>query len=196
MNRLGHENTQFFLGIEVERTPAYGERTLFVVGLQTIEDIDSALRDANLKTIPKPIRHIFFGANHSYNPSTVDEIRQWERVIDVFLDRGFLCSLDIPVSQVADFHEGGLCEHVNFIPQIRVSIPYIGLWNYNTMLKIDDQDFAATNPGVWVHELRDLMPRDRFTGWSDYSKDEVMPVSSKINRAEVLDSQYPDGADF
>jgi hypothetical protein len=174
MNRQGHENTQFFLGREVERTPAHGEMTLFVVGLQSAEDIDSSLRDVNLQNIPQPIQHIFFGANHSYNPATVEETIQWEQMIATYLDRGFLCSLDIPMSQVADFHEGGLCEHRNFIPQIRVSIPYIGLWNYNTMLKIDDQDFAATNPGVWCHSLHDLQSRAAFTDWNQYAKDQTL----------------------
>ena len=174
MNRAGHENTEFFVGREVERTPAHGETTLFVVGLRTTEAIDQALRDANLQNQPQPIRHIFFGANHSYNPHTVDEIIEWEHMIAAYLDRGFLCSLDIPMSQVPDFHEGGLCEHRNFIPQIRVSIPYIGLWNYNTMLKIDDQDFAATNPGVWCHSLHDLQSRDTFTDWNQYSQDQTL----------------------
>ena len=174
MNRPGHEDTRFFLGTEVERTPAYGEPTLFVVGLQSQTDIDSALQDANLQNLPRPIQHIFFGANHSYNPRTVPEIQQWEQLIDVYLDRGFLCSLDIPMNQVPDFHEGGLCEHANFIPQIRVSIPYIRLWNYNTMLKIDDQDFAATNPGVWCHSLHDLQSRDTFTDWNQYHRDQTL----------------------
>ena len=174
MNRPGHEDTKFFLGTEVERTPAYGERTLFVVGLQTESAIDTALRDANLENTPKPIRHIFFGANHSYDPRIVAEIMAWENVIQVFLDRGFLCSLDIPINQVENFHEGGLCEHRNFIPQIRVSIPYIGLWNYNTMLKIDDRDFAATNPGVWCHSLHTLQNRETFTDWNQYSWDQPL----------------------
>jgi hypothetical protein len=174
MNRPGHQDTEFFLGTEVERTPAYGERTLFVVGLQTESAIDAALRDANLDSLPKPIRHIFFGANHSYDPRTVAEIMAWERVIQLYLDRGFLCSLDIPMNQVEGFHEGGLCEHRNFIPQIRVSIPYIGLWNYNTMLKIDDRDFAATNPGVWCHSLHNLQSRETFTDWNQYSWDQPL----------------------
>jgi hypothetical protein len=174
MNRPGHENTEFFVGTEVERTPAHGERTLFVVGLQTESVIDTALRAANLETTPGIIRHIFFGADHSYDPRTVEEIEAWEKVIRVFLDRGFLCSLDIPMSQVAEFHEGGLCEHRNFIPQIRVSIPYIQLWNYNTMLKIDDRDFAATNPGVWCHSLHDLQSRDAFTDWNQYHQDRTL----------------------
>lgn len=174
MDRPGHEDTEFFVGTEVERTPAHGERTLFVVGLRTQQAIDQALRDANFENMPAPIRHIFFGANHSYDPCTVDEIDQWEKLIALYLQRGFLCSLDIPMSQVEMFHEGGLCEHRNFIPQIRVSIPYIGLWNYNTMLKIDDRDFAATNPGVWCHSLHSLQSRETFTDWNQYQKDRTL----------------------
>jgi hypothetical protein len=75
---------------------------------------------------------------------------------------------------VEEFHEGGLCERDRFIPIIKVPIPYIKLWNYNTCVKIDDQDFAATNPGVWVHQLHDILNRDRFTDWSKYSQDTVV----------------------
>jgi len=158
----------------VERTPAHGERTLFVVGLRTEDAIDSALRAANVETTPGTIRHIFFGADHSYDPRDVEEIEAWENIIRLFLKRGFLCSLDIPMTQVEMFHEGGLCEHRNFIPQIRISIPYIQLWNYNTMLKIDDRDFAATNPGVWCHSLHDLQSRDAFTDWNQYQQDRTL----------------------
>ncbi len=78
------------------------------------------------------------------------------------------------MSAVEQFNDGGLNEYNKFIPQIRVPIPYIKLWNYNTMLKIDDKDFNATNPGVWCHNLRDLMGRDRFTDWDQYGKDEII----------------------
>ena len=88
-----------------------------------------------------------------------------------YLDRGFWCSLDIPFRYVEEFNEGGLCERDRFIPIIKVPIPYIKLWNYNTCVKIDDNDFAATNPGVWVHQLHDLQRRSRFTSWADYDED-------------------------
>jgi hypothetical protein len=39
------------------------------------------------------------------------------------------------------------------------------------MLKIDDKDFDATNPGVWCHSLHSLMSRETFTGWDDYEGD-------------------------
>ena len=159
------EDVSFFTGIEIEHTPAYGMKTLFVTGVQSKESIALNLQGCE---------HIFFGANHSYNPTDNLEHQRWESMIRYFLDLGYLCSLDIPLNQVEEFNDSGLCESDNFIPQIRVPIPYIKLWNYNTMLKIDDKDFKATNPGVWSHSLHTLMDRSKFTDWSQYKNDEIV----------------------
>lgn len=159
------DNIQFFIGSEVEHTPAFGKRTLFVTGIHSPDEIAINLKGAE---------HIFFGANHSYNPKDNFEHQRWESMIRFFLDKGYLCSLDIPLNQVEEFNDSGLCESDNFIPQIRVPIPYIKLWNYNTMLKIDDKDFKATNPGVWSHSLHTLMDRSKFTDWSQYKNDEII----------------------
>jgi hypothetical protein len=171
------EDINFFIGSEVEHTPAYGLRTLFVTGVQSIDKIERIIGDKNcLLDTNKHIEHIFFGANHSFNPAHNDYNgwKAWEDMIEHFLSKGFLCSLDIPLSAVEEFHDGGLNDHSNFIPQIRVPIPYVKLWNYNTMLKIDDKDFKATNPGVWSHSLHTLMNRDNFTDWSQYKNDEIV----------------------
>ncbi len=159
------EDVEFFIGNEVEHTPAYGKRTLFVTGVQTVESIALNLQGCE---------HIFFGANHSFNPQNALEWQRWETMIQYFLDKGYLCSLDIPLSAVEEFNDGGLNDYDNFIPQIRVPIPYVKLWNYNTMLKIDDKDFKATNPGVWTHSLHDLKDRSKFTSWDAYKNDEII----------------------
>ncbi len=171
------DDVMFFIGNEVEHTPAYGMRTLFVTGVQNEQVIEHILNEENSYTDnSKHIQHIFFGANHSFNPRNDDyhDWKQWEDMIQYFLNKGYLCSLDIPLSAVEQFNDGGLNEYDNFIPQIRVPIPYIKLWNYNTMLKIDDKDFKATNPGVWSHSLHKLMDREVFTDWSKYKNDEIL----------------------
>jgi hypothetical protein len=159
------KNVVFFTGVEIEHTPAYGQNTLFVTGVQPKEDIALNLQGCT---------HIFFGANHSFHPKDNLEWARWEGMIDFFLGKGYLCSLDIPIDVAEEFHENGLNEYNNFIPQIRVPIPYIKLWNYNTMLKIDDKDFNATNPGVWSHSLHDLQDRSKFTPWDAYKNDKVI----------------------
>jgi len=169
MNRQGHNNVKFFTGTEVEHTPAFGKKTLFVVGLQSATDIQDRLADCE---------HIYFGANMSFPSSirTNDSVfwTPWENMIQQCLDQGYQCTLDIDVSQVEGLLESGLCEHNNFIPMISVKIPYIRQLGYNATVKIDDKDFAATNPGVWCHSLHTLQKRSVFTDWSKYTKDTVL----------------------
>ena len=168
-------DVNFFIGNEVEHTPAFGMRTMFVTVVHNIDDIENIVNEENSKLDRSyHIKHIFFGANHSFNPQTYEEHKLWEEMIFYFLRKDYLCSLDIPINQVEEFHESGYCEYDNFIPQIRVPIPYIKLWNYNTMVKIDDKDFKATNPGVWSHSLHTLMNRNKFTDWSQYNNDEIV----------------------
>jgi hypothetical protein len=168
MNREGHENIKFFYGTEVEHTPALGKKTLFVVGVQNVDDIAANIQGCE---------HIYFGANQSFpNIDTNDYVRwaQWENMILHFLQKGYLCTLDIDVKCVEGLLESSLTEDHNFIPMISVKLPYIKLLGYNATLKIDDKDFAATNPGVWCHSIHELQNRDHFTDWSKYTKDETL----------------------
>jgi hypothetical protein len=168
MIREGHENVKFFHGTEVEHTPAHGKPTLFVVGVQPVEDIAANLKGAE---------HIYFGANMSFPNPDINDTQvwgAWDEMIKFFLQKGYLCTLDIDNSSVEGLAEGSLCEFNNFIPMISVKLPYVQLLGYNATIKLDDKDFAATNPGVWCHSLHDLRSRTTFTDWSKYTKDEPL----------------------
>jgi len=176
MNRMysegNVEGAEFFFGYEIEKTPAYGKKTLFVTGVQSVEEISTYYAAHSCE-------HIFFGANHSFDPgldlpNDADAWDAWENMISHFLKKDFLCTLDIPVKYAEDFLEAGLAEYDCFIPQLRIPVPYIKQWNYNTMVKLDDRDFRATNPGVWCHNLHDLMDRKKFTDWQEYCVDTII----------------------
>ena len=167
-----HTDITFFVGHEIERTPAYGMKTLFVVGVHDPYVIMELGRNNDCK-------HIYFGANQSFQTKGINDTetwRPWEEMILVCLDAedGFWCTLDFDVRDAEGLLESGLTEKRRFIPQISVKLPYINQLGYNATLKIDDKDFAATNPGVWCHNLQDLLRRDRFTDWDQYGKDEVL----------------------
>ena len=163
----------FFVGNEVEHNAAFGKKTLFIVGLQNTPIIERHVIDNECE-------HVFFGANHSFSPdlnhaaSLWEEFEPWEKMIRSILEKDYLCSLDIPISAAEESLEMGLQEYSNFIPQIRVPIPYVEGWNYNTVVKIDDKGFDQSNPGVWCHRLHDLMDIDRFSTWSDYNDDMIV----------------------
>ena len=161
MNRQGHEDTNFFVGTEVEASPVAGHRTLFVVGLQKGEDIDWKRGEIDSKA-RNPITHIYFGANQSFPNPTINDSTTWtawEQMIQPWLDRGYWCTLDLDSSAVEGLCEGSLCEQAQFVPMISVKLPYIKLLGYNATIKLDDKDFKATNPGVWCHSLHDLLDR-------------------------------------
>lgn len=171
MNREGHNNVEFFTGTEVEHTPAFGKQTLFVVGIQPVNEIAHHF-DRN----PSGVEHIYFGANMSFPNPEVNDFATWKSWTDMivpFLEKGYLCTLDIDVKSVEGLAESSLCEYNNFIPMISVKMPYVRLLNYNATVKIDDKDFDATNPGVWCHSLHTLMNRNKFTDWSKYTNDSI-----------------------
>lgn len=161
----------FFTGIEIEKTPAYGMKTLFVVGTHRPDNIAQLANTNNCK-------HIFAGANHSFDPGKyIDregDLRCWDDMLITLLEQGFTVSLDFDVKYIETVLDAGYCKYNNFIPQISVKVPHINQFNNNAMLKIDDKDFKASNPGVWCHKLHDLMDSTKFTGWIEYGKDQPL----------------------
>ena len=166
MIREGHEDTQFFIGQEVEYTPAHGKKTLFVVGIQPRDEIARHLHSCE---------HIYFGANQSFPKLATNdgaEWAKWETMIYHFLELDYWCTLDLDIACVEGLLESGLIENHNFIPMISAKLPYIKQLGYNA--KLDEKDFRATNPGVWCHSIHDLQTRSAFTDWSKYTKDETL----------------------
>jgi hypothetical protein len=169
MNREGHKAVSFFVGTEVEHSPAYGERTLFVVGVQ---DSSTIIAEA----WRRECSHIYFGANQSFPKLDVNDKKwkPWEDMIMACLDEEYTCTLDLDVSCAEGLLESALVERHNFIPMLSVKLPYIRQFPYGTTLKLDDKDFQATNAGVWCHNLHELQKRRVFTPWSKYTNDEII----------------------
>jgi len=168
-NRDGHnDDTKFFVGTEVEHSPAHGQRTLFVVGLQPKEEILA-------RALNNKCPHIYLGANQSFTPKDSDW-EHWDALISGLLQDGIWVTLDFDSEYAKHswFHDHGWCEFDNFIPMISVKLPYIRLYNYNATIKVDDTGFKKSNPGVWCHSLHSLQNRENFTDWSKYTKDEVI----------------------
>lgn len=179
MNRPDHFEKDFFVGREIEHSPAYGLMTLFVIGLQPIEEIMKIVKQSQQNLdINQHITHVYFGADRSFprkiTTNDYENWQPWEKMIDSCLAQDLWCSLDINIDQVEGLLETGFCEDNKFIPMISAPIPYLRLLGYNAVLKIDDIDFAKTNPGVWCHQLNDLTSRRVFTDWSKYTEDQVL----------------------
>ena len=160
------EAVTYFVGDEVEVTPAFNLRTLFVVGVMASEEITDIATKHECD-------HVYFGANQSFDGENIGE---WVRQIEHVLRLGFWATLDLDVKYVqkpgAWLNQLNVFDH--FITQLSVKIPHIKLYNENTTIKIDDIDFDATNEGVWCHSLDKLKSYDQMTIWSEYGNDEII----------------------
>jgi hypothetical protein len=194
MNRENFNNAKMFIGAEVEHTPAFSKKTLFVVGMQPIEEIVDMARKHKAS-------HIFMGANHSFN-DTIDAY--WDQSITALLDRGFWVTLDYE----AHLHEKvlvalnkGIWQSRLFVPLLSVRIPNIQMSSPNLTVKIDDIDFKATNPGVWCMHFREVTDSNRFTDWVEYDTDVVIGLESKsddhidLNSLQSVEFEAPRGSD-
>jgi hypothetical protein len=164
-----------YIGIETQKTPALGKRTLFIVGVQPAEQILKLLEDnKGFLDKTKDITHVYFGVNKSFKTEGVDDYvtwNKWEEMVEYCLELGYWCTLQVDVSEVEGLIESGLCENRRFIPMISVKLPYIELLNYNTTIKIDD--YGDTNNGVWCHQLHDLKSRSTLTIHEDIANEQA-----------------------
>ena len=154
----------FFTGIEIEKSPAEGMFTLFVVGVPKISEIGAALVETGAK-------HIYFGANMSFKPERDEEYLDWDRVIGYFLKEDYWCTLDFDIKYTDEILECSMVEYHKFIPMISAKLPFIDQLGYNATLKLDDTGFNRSNPGVWCHRVRDLMDPAKMTRWDEYKDD-------------------------
>lgn len=165
INSSDRKKQVIYMGVEAENTPMKGHQTLFVTGLKTAQDI---IRVA--KTVG--FNHISLGVNQSFNPVTPEDWKQWDNTITKLLEDGYWVTLNFDAAYAKEFNEEGWCESETFIPVISVKLPCIKLFNYNTVIKIDDTSWGETNSGVWCHYLHDLMGREAYHEFNrDYFND-------------------------
>jgi hypothetical protein len=166
-NKEPQSSVRFFVGTEIEKTPAFGMRTLFVVGLQPVGEIMHHAQTHQCS-------HIYLGANQSFQPPqwAFGDGLQWRNMVEQVVLQGRMCTLDLNCEHVEWLQKLDVNQHPNFIPMISVKLPNINLLNPNTTLKLDDLGFDQTNPGVWCTSLGEIIKHSHLTSWHEYSKDQ------------------------
>lgn len=167
----------FYVGNEIEHTPAHGMRTLFVVGIQNPEEV---LRMAKLNQV----EHVYFGASASFeiDQSRIGEhITEWSNMIGPLIKHDYWVTVDYHLNYHETVIEEGWNEYDQFISLISIPLPYIDQLNYHACLKIDDKDFRATNAGVWIQEVHEMKDRACFTKWSEYKNDTIIKEHKDAN---------------
>ena len=159
------DKAKFFMNKEVEKTPMYGEKTLFVCGIQ---DLNRTIEHAT----NHDIKHIYLGTGTTFKPVTNGDWTDWNNYISGLLKADLWVTLDFDLMEYGkDILEMGWVEDRRFIPMQSLKLGYWQQWNHNTTIKFDDTDFNATNPGVWCVPIEDVINRKTFSDWDKYVGD-------------------------
>jgi hypothetical protein len=162
-----HNDVVYYTGVNVERTLAYGMKTLFLNEMRPAKMVIDIAKD-------RECEHIYIGANKTFKPTLKKHWDEYELLVSDLTTAGFLVTVEHDLTQAKDFLDGGFVENNMVIPVLSVCIPYIEQYRNNACLKISDQGFDSTNPGVWVHSYNDMTKTEAFTHWRDYKED--LPV--------------------
>lgn len=161
----GRQQVTYFVGTEVENTAMKGEKTLFVVGIQPVEDIERHAVNAG-------VSHLYFGTSQSFHPQNQYDWANWNDMITPLLVKGYWVTVDFGIEYLNDdYYDQRWDEYNTYIPMLSAKLRHIRKLNYNATLKIDDTTWGDTNPGVWCHPLNELMRRRVYTDWKDYVGD-------------------------
>jgi len=153
-----HADVVYYVGVNVERTLAYGQRTLFLNEMRPFQMVID----------------IYIGANSTFKPKTSEQWSEYDVLVEGLTTAGFMVTMEHNLTQSSWFLESCFADNNMVIPVLAVEIPFISQYGNNSCLKITDKGFGETNPGVWVHSYNDITKTDAFTHWSKYKDD--LPV--------------------
>jgi hypothetical protein len=171
LDTQSRKKVKFFVGKEVENTAMKNQTTLFVVGVQNLVDIVRYTQQTE-------VEHVYLGTSQSFTPKTEDDWRDWDNIINRLLNLGYWVTLDYDVQYAEKISQMNWHLNNHFINMISVKIPNIKTFNANTVIKLDDITWGATNTGVWTHDLDKLMTQHTYTDWSEYKGDHPVDIDS------------------
>lgn len=155
------DKVHFFVGNEVEHTPFFGMRTLFVCGIQ---DVGKIL----IKAEEHKCEHIYLGANHSFLVCS-----DWNKMIHILLGAGYKVTLDYPIRQhyiLSFILDQDLMKSKKLVRIASCKLENIENEYKNMLIRIG----GTTNTGVWTIPVSEILNEDRKTDWIEYQDDEVV----------------------
>jgi len=173
-----HTDAAFYIGGEANHTPAFSKKTLFVVGVQPIEQISSLAAD-------NKVPHIYLTANQSYSD---DNVAYYNSTASNLIAAGYLVTLEYPVQSHSLLLQKLLptiWQSKAFIAVVNCKIPAVTTCNPNLTVKLDDGEIGGSNGGVWCWNQHAICDSNRFTSWGDY--DSYVDIATTLTASLTFD---------
>ena len=172
---FANDEVKIFVGKEIEHTPAYGEKTLFLARNDLTTDQIIELAELNA------CEAIYFGANRKYMHNHGMQFSQMKKL----LEAGYYVTVDYPYSLHQQVKEKfkDIWKQEKFIPFCSIIFPD-SEDDDQLCIKVDDVDFNKTNPGVWTMSMNHFKQTAGFTSWNEYKSDQPLQQTATSKEEE------------
>jgi len=168
----------YIIGPEVERTAAYGEKTLIVNQFKDIDTIQAIAKQFKCRHI---YLEVTYALNHSRNQAQV--LKRYRQLAQHFLQQDYTVTIDIPNELASRYAD--LTKDKNFVMNVAIQIPDMHkLGDQVSMKFVGGADWNKSG-GVYVADFDAIRTKKNFTPWSKYDKD--VKVLENMNHSK--DSQ-------
>jgi len=163
----------YIVGEEIEKTAAFGKKTLFVNIASEPKIIEELITKYKCK-------HIYFEVSYaiSNNKNKKKILKDFRKLAQYFLKKGILVTIDIP-NELANTY-ADLTDNKNFILNVAIHFPKMHKLKDNVSIKFVDTEYKGGSGGVYVADLDSIRDtKNNFTPWEDYSADVKVIVNPK-----------------
>jgi len=164
------DRPDYIIGPEVERTAAYGKKTLIVNQFKDINTIQSIAEKFKCRHI---YLEVTYALNHSSNQAQV--LKRYRQLARHFLQQDYTVTIDIPNELASRYAD--LTNNKNFVMNVAIQIPDMHKLGDRVSMKFVGGADWNKSGGVYVADFDTIRVKKNFTPWKRYDKDvKVTPL--------------------
>ena len=158
------DRPDYIIGPEVERTAAYGKKTLIVNQFKDINTIQAIAEQFKCRHI---YLEVTYALNHSRNQAQV--LKRYRQLAQHFLKQDYTVTVDIPNELASRYAD--LTKDKRFVMNVAIQIPDMHKLGDRVSMKFVGGADWNKSGGVYVADFDTIRTKKNFTPWSKYNKD-------------------------
>ena len=154
----------YIVGPEVEKTAAFGKKTLIVNELTDCETLDAMREEYKCD-------HVYLEVTYAlrYNKNEAQVLKDFRKVAKYFLDKGVTVTIDIPAELASKYAD--LTDDKNFVMNVAIQIPDMHKLGDRVSMKFVGGEDWNKSGGVYVADFDEIRVKKNFTPWNKYDND-------------------------
>jgi hypothetical protein len=154
----------YIIGPEVEKTAAFGKKTLIVNQLTDCDILDAMREEFKCD-------HVYLEVTYAlhYNKNESEVLKGYRKIAQYFLNKDVTVTIDIPAGLASKYAD--LTDDKNFVMNVAIQIPDMHKLGDRVSMKFVGGEDWNKSGGVYVADFDEIRTKKNFTPWDKYDDD-------------------------